>query len=147
MIIEILSAFFSVYVFTMLLEVPRCYKIHSAVAGAVCWYVYLLMRDRGSSPMAATFYSMLVVALISHILARYLKASMTVFLVSGFLPVVPGTAIYRCVYYLLLNDTELSTHYLIETVQIAGAIAMAVFIMDSVFRLVQVYHENRKAIS
>jgi hypothetical protein len=33
------------------------------------------------------------------------------------------------------NDPVLSSHYLVETLQVSGAIAMAIFIMDSLFRL------------
>ena len=118
MIIQILSVFAVVAVFSFLLEVPR----------------HLL---------EAAFLSSLMVPLFSHILARIKKAPVTVFLVSGILPAVPGTSIYRCVYYLIQDATDLSILYLIETLQIAGAIAMAIFIMDSFFRLFLTYQSRR----
>lgn len=63
---------------------------------------------------------------------------------AGILPLVPGAQIYRCVFNLIQNDFDVSNFYLIEALQIAGAIAMAVFIMDSIFKLVQAYSENRR---
>ena len=43
---------------------------------------------------------------------------------------------YNSVYYVIRNSMEESMYYLVETLQIAGAIALAVFLMDSVFKLV-----------
>ena len=144
MIIQIASAFFAVYMFTKLLDVPRQFAHYSAVIGAVGWWVYMLFHTDGNSPMMAAFMSTLVIALLSHMMARFKKAPVTVFLVAGILPLVPGAQIYRCVFNLIQNDFDLSNFYLIEALQVAGAIAMAVFIMDSIFRLVQAYVENRR---
>lgn len=143
MIAQIIGAFFAVYMFSTLLDVPKQFAPYSAAIGMIGWIVYLLIKNNGNSSLIAIFLSTLMVALLSHMLARFRRAPVTVFLVSGILPAVPGAQIYRCVYYLIQNDFSLSNHYLIETIQIAGAIAMAVFIMDSIFRLVQAYHINR----
>ena len=85
----------------------------------------------------AAFASTLVVACISHVFARLFKAPVTVFLVAGILPAVPGASIYRCVFYVIRSGSSLATFYFVETLQIAGAIAIAIFIMDSIFRLIQ----------
>ena len=134
MIIQILSVFAVVAVFSFLLEVPRHFVPYSALVGAAAWWVYLLITGHGGNSLEALF---------SHLLARIKKAPVTVFLVSGILPAVPGTSIYRCVYYLIQDATDLSILYLIETLQIAGAIAMAIFIMDSFFRLFLTYQSRR----
>lgn len=143
MIIQIISAFFSVYMFTMLLDIPKQFAHYSAAIGGVGWFVYMINHNAGKSPMMGAFFATLVIALLSHILARLKKAPVTVFLVAGILPLVPGAQIYRCVFYMIQNDFDLSNFYLIEALQVAGAIAMAAFIMDSIFRLVQVYLWNR----
>ena len=103
MIIQIISAYFVVFMFTMLLETPKKYIPYTATSGAVGWWVYLIVQNNGNSSMMAAFVSTLVVAVSSHILARLKKAPVTVFLVSGTLPAVPGAAIYRGVYYLIPN--------------------------------------------
>lgn len=144
MISQIIGAFFSVYMFSTLLDVPKKYAHYSAAIGAVGWYVYMVIQDEKNSSMLAAFLSTLVIALLSHLMARIKRAPVTVFLISGILPSVPGAAMYRSVAYLIQNDFSLSNHYLIETLQIAGAIAMAIFIMDSIFKLVQVYLESRQ---
>lgn len=105
MILQILSAFSAVLVFTMILEIPKKYMLYASASGAVGWWAYLMVQNSGHSSMLAAFLSTLVVAFLSHILARVKKAPVTVFLITGTLPAVPGAAIYRSVLYFLQNDS------------------------------------------
>ncbi len=137
MVVQTIGAFLAVISFSLILELP---KKHVALAGGIGgagWLVYLLVQAAAGSVIAAAFLSSLLVALSSHIFARIFKTPVTVFLVAGILPSVPGTSIYRSVSYVISNNPELSSHYLVETLQVSGAIAMAIFIMDSLFRLGQ----------
>lgn len=144
MIFQIVSAFLAVYFFTMLLEIPKRYAVYCSLAGGVNWWVYLIVMDKMSSSMMAAFFASLAVAILSQVFARIQKTPVTVFLVAGILPTVPGAAIYRSVYYFIRNNSNQCTYYLLQTLQIAGAIAMAIFITDSLFRMFQ-YYQNRKA--
>jgi len=39
------------------------------------------------------------------------------------------------VYYIIANDSAKRSYYLIQTLEIAGVIALAIFIMDTVFKV------------
>lgn len=132
--IQTLGAFLAVIAFSGILEAPKKYRIYYGLAGALCWFSYLVILAQTNSKIFAAFLSSLLVALFAHIAARRLKAPMTVFLIPGILPVVPGTSIYYSVYNIIQNDSQKYTYYLMETLQIAGSIALAVFLMDSFFR-------------
>ena len=82
----------------------------------------------------ASFLSALAIAFVSHVFARVFKAPVTVFLIAGILPTVPGAGMYRIVYYIIENDREMCGYYLLQTLEIAGMIALAIFIMDTIFR-------------
>lgn len=131
------AAFLAIFGFSIILDTPKKYLLYTGMAGGVCWFVYLISIQNGQSLIMAAFLSSLAASILSQILARLLKAPVTVFLVAGILPTVPGASIYRCVYFLIQGSTELSTFYLIETIQIAGAMALAIFIVDSLLRLIQ----------
>lgn len=137
MVVQTAGAFLAVISFSLILELPKKHVILAGSIGAAGWLVYLLVQAAADSVIAAAFLSSLLVALSSHIAARIFKAPVTVFLVAGILPSVPGASIYRSVSYVISNDPQLSSRYLVETLQVSGAIAMAVFIMDSLFRLGQ----------
>lgn len=134
MLIQTIGAFFAVVGFSAIIEAPKKFRFWSGTAGAVCWFVYLIVLHMSSSKIIAAFLSGFVVAGFAHVAARKLKAPMTVFLIPGILPLVPGTSIYYSVYNIIQNNSTESSYYLMETLQIAGAIALAVFLMDSFFR-------------
>lgn len=133
MVIRVVGAFLAVVCFSILLEMPIRQVIYAGFVGAVGWLVYLLAIPESS--VVAAFVSSLVIALLCHILARMFKMPVTVYFVAGILPSVPGASIYRTVLYLIQGRMSLSTYYLMETLQVAGAIAIAIFIMDSLFRI------------
>ena len=144
MIFQVLSAVLAVYFFTMLLEIPKRCAFYCSLVGGVNWWVYLLSMSVKDSSMTAAFFASLAVAFLSQVFARLQKTPVNVFLVAGILPTVPGAAVYRSVYYFIHNNSSMCTYYLLQTLQIAGAIAMAIFIIDSLFRVYQ-YYQNRKA--
>ena len=145
MIIQVFSAFWAVAMFSILTETPKKFLPYAAFSGGFAWWAYLVINNLTHSTLQAAFFSILAVAFLSHILARIMKAPVTVFLIAGILPSVPGAGIYRTVYYLIQGDQALSTHYLISTLHTAGAIALAIFITDSAVNLVHLYHEGSHA--
>lgn len=136
-LVQSISAFFAVLGFSLILDVPKKYLLWAGAAGGAGWMAYRIALTADMTLIAAAFFSSLTAAVLSHIFARSLKAPVTVFLVAGILPAVPGASIYRCVYYLIQEQTELSNFYLVQTLQISGAMAVAIFIVDSLFRLAQ----------
>ncbi|WP_099469570.1 threonine/serine exporter family protein [Konateibacter massiliensis] len=136
-IIQTLGAFFAVVGFCGIMEAPKKFRFWSGAAGSICWFIYLTVLRLNDSKLISAFLSSLAVAFFAHMAARRLKAPMTVFLIPGILPLVPGGSIYYSVYYLIQNNSVQATYYLMETLQIAGAIALAVFLMDSFFRHVR----------
>lgn len=137
MVIRVIGAFLAVVSFSILLDLPFKQVMYAGCVGAVGWFSYLLVGEVSSSVLTAAFLSSMVVALVSHIFARVLKAPVTIYLVAGILPSVPGASIYRTVFYVIQGVTSLSSYYFVETLQVAGAIALAIFIMDSLFRVGQ----------
>lgn len=135
MLVQTAGAFLAVASFSMILELPRRFMAWYGTAGAVCWLVYLVFRDASGSKILGAFVASLAVAVFGHVLARILKAPVTVFLIPGILPLVPGASIYNSVYYMIQDSRAQATYYLVETLQFAGAIAMAVFLIDSMFHL------------
>lgn len=135
--IQIAGAFLAVAGFCLVLEVPRKLLMHTAFVGAVGWMAYLLAAEFGCTSYIASFWAAAVVSVLSHIDARRLKAPVTVFLIGGILPMVPGAGMYRTAYSIIAEDAEQAYLHLQETLLIAGAIAVAIFITDSIARLIK----------
>ena len=136
-IYKVIGAFIAIFMFAIMLETPRKYIIYAGFVGAIGWLVYLMVMEERPNEILATFLSALAIAFVSQIFARVFKIPVTVFLVAGILPTVPGAGMYRIVYYFIQNDMNMAAYYLALTLELAGAIAIGIFLVDAIFRMFQ----------
>lgn len=117
--------------FSLLFEMQPKLMPVCALCGAISWAVYLIADHVGASGIWATFYATLAVDLFSHINARALKTPVIIFLVAGLLPLVPGISIYKAVYAIMYGEGG-AGETLLGAILCVGAIALAIFLMDTV---------------
>lgn len=134
MLIQGISAFFATAAFSILFYLPKKYLIHAGVTGSFGWFIYLISLELLSDKILSTLTATLIVALLSHLLARVYKTPVTMFLIPGVIPFVPGAGMYQIVRSIVDGNTGITTYYFFETLQIAGAIALGIFIIDTFFR-------------
>lgn len=136
MILKVIGVFLAIVAYSVIIETPKKFLWLSGLVSAVGGAVYVICDDAFHIDMVlASFWSALAIALVSHIFARVFRAPVTLFLVAGILPTVPGAGMYRTVYYLIRGDADMSNYFLSQTLEIAGVIALAIFLMDSVSRI------------
>lgn len=135
LLLVIAGGFAAITGFAILIETPKKYVLQAGVAGAAGSGVYYFCVQRDLDAVLASFFSALVISLLAHTFARIFKAPVTVFLIAGILPTVPGAGMYRTVYYIIAGQRERSSYYLMQTIEIAGVIALAIFIVDALFRI------------
>jgi uncharacterized membrane protein YjjB (DUF3815 family) len=104
------------------------------MTGSFGWFIYLIMMEFYDDKVLANFIATLIVALTSHILARIYKTPVTMFLIPGVIPLVPGAGMYQIVQSMVDNSVDRTAYYFFETMQMAGAIALGIFIIDTFFR-------------
>ena len=137
MVIKVVGAFIAIYAFAIILETPKKYLWCAGTVSAVGWFVYLLSQNLGINDVMATFLSATSIAVVSHTYARVFRAPVTVFLVAGILPTVPGAGMYRSAASFIAGDSGMAAQHLINTLGLAGAIALGIFLVDGIFRLFQ----------
>lgn len=142
MMLQVISSIIAVYFSSIVFEAPKRLIKYTAFIGGIGWLVYLLFLDRAGMEMA-TYYSSLTVATLSHLAARTFKAPVTVFFIPGFFPLVPGAGMYRTAYAFLIGDTVKAHAYLSSTIAVAGMIALAIFTVDSIFRMKFLWRRNK----
>lgn len=137
MIIKVIGAFIAIFGFAILLDTPKKYLWCAGSAGAIGWFVYLFSQLFGANDVMATFLSAMMISFVSNVYARVFRAPVTVFLVAGILPTVPGAGMYRIAKSVIAADSGMAAQHLIATLELAGAIALGIFIVDGVFRVFQ----------
>lgn len=130
---QLISVFIGIIGFAILLEVQKKHLIYCGIAGTIGWAVFLMGQQ--FLPVGSVFFSSFCIALLSQIFARRLHCPVTVFLIPGIYPSVPGAGIYRTVYYLIMGNSALSSHYFLETLTTAGMIALGIFIVDILWKM------------
>ena len=75
---------------------------------------------------AASLLAVIPLTLLARILAMTLRTPVTVFLLTGIFPLVPGAGIYYSAYYFIQGDNALALANGISTFKIAVALAVGI---------------------
>ena len=117
--------------FAILFACPRRSLPYCALVGAVGWFVYELLTMFGLDSAAASLLAVIPLTLLTRIFALMLKTPVTVFLLSGIFPLVPGAGIYYTAYYFIQGNNALAFSNGISTFKIAVALAVGISLVLS----------------
>lgn len=104
------------------------------LGGSISWIVYNLMSFSGAD-LLQYFIATMAVSIYSEILARKYKAPVTMFLIIGLLPLVPGAGIYYTMEYCVAGNQIQFYSSLVHTLAIAGSLALGIVLVSSLFRI------------
>lgn len=141
--IQFCVAFFATGAFAVLFNVPRNQWTFAGLTGGIGWIFYKVFYHSLGAAIA-TFVAVLIITLLSRIFAVIRKAPVTVFLVSGIFPLVPGVGIYYASYYFIMEDFSLAGRYGMETLQAAIAITLGIMCILSLPQKCFSFFQQRK---
>lgn len=136
-LLQLIGAFFGTFGFCVLLNIPKKLWVYSSMVGTAAWGVYLAAGSFTDEAVTVNFLAALTAAVLSQILARFFRAPVTLFLIPGILPMVPGAGMYEIAYNAVQGDQAQVNYYIMQTLQIAGAIAVGIFLADIVQRVIR----------
>jgi uncharacterized membrane protein YjjB (DUF3815 family) len=131
MIIQVSVAFFATLSFSILFHVPKQQYLYCGFTGAAGWLCYLLVNSYSHSVVWASFIAAVALTLVSRIFAVFRKMPVTVFLICGIFPLVPGAGIYYTAYHIIMNENSMALIKGMETIKIAVAIALGIVLVLS----------------
>ena len=111
--------------FAILYNVHRKFYLCAAFTGMAGWFCYYLIVPFTDTAVA-TFFGAVGVVLVSRIFAVWKKCPITVFLISGIFPLVPGAGVYYTMYYLVSNELTLAAIKGLESLKIAFGIVLGI---------------------
>ena len=112
--------------FAILFACPRRLLPYCALVGGVGWLVYELAVLLGADSTTASLLAVIPLTLLARIFAVALKTPVTIFLLTGIFPLVPGAGIYYTAYYFIQGSNELALANGISTFKIAVALAVGI---------------------
>ena len=139
MMMDILShvvcSFFGTVGFAILFNIPSKYYLSGGLTGAAGWMMYMLLTAgfEVSSAMA-TFWGTFVVVLISRMLTVRLRCPITIFLIAGIIPLVPGASVYFMAYHLMTGELSMAVADGMTAVKLAFAIVLGIVFVVAIPR-------------
>ena len=130
MVVQLVSAFIGTMAFAVLFGVPRKYYLDSGFCGMVGWLLYLiLVRYTGLSVPIVVFFDSALVAFTAMVQAIVRKCPITVYLICGIFPLVPGAGIFWTTYNLVSEQLGAALHSGITALKVTVAIAFGIILV------------------
>ena len=126
-LLHIFGFFVGTVAFAVLFNVPKRFYLCCGLTGTAGWMIYLtLTAGYDLSPALASFFGTLAVVLISRILTVRMKCPITIFLISGIIPLVPGAGIYWAAYYMVTDQLTEAADAGFAAVKAVAAIVLGI---------------------
>ena len=122
--------------FCILFNVHGRGMVLCVAGGVAAWMLYLLWRARGFDVYAANLFAAVFAALYAEVMARLRKCPATPYLVIATLPMLPGAGVYYTMSLGLDGEMMTAVGKGLETVGIAGSLAVGILLVSTVFRLI-----------
>ena len=139
--VQMVAAWVGTAAFAVLFGVPRRYYVLCGMCGLVGWIVFMVFtRYAAWSPAGATCVATIAVALVSRICAVWKRCPITVFLICGIFPLVPGAGIYWTSYYLIAGQLRMALTSGLTAIKLTIAIILGIVVAtDVVFKLIRLW--------
>lgn len=111
--------------FSALFSVPKRYQLLCGLTGGAGWLAYsLLMHITGE--YASVLIATMIVILLSRLAAVYEKCPVTIFMITGLFPLIPGAGIFWTTYYIVTEQLSLALSTGYDAVKTAAAIVLGI---------------------
>lgn len=131
--------------FSYYFNCPRRSMPYTTLLGGMSWTIYSIMLNNNFSYIVSASSSAFIVAMFSEYLARKLKIPATIFLLPAIVPLVPGAGMYYTMYNLIEQNYVVFEEKAIETLFMAGSLAVGVVASSSIFKVISYYrYKNNK---
>ena len=139
MMVDILShvvcSFLGTIGFAILFNIPSKYYLSAGLTGVAGWMMYMLLTAGFSvSSAMATFWGTCVVVLISRMLTVRMRCPITIFLIAGIIPLVPGASVYFTAYHLMTGELSAAVSDGMNAVKLAFAIVLGIVFVVAIPR-------------
>lgn len=116
--------------FGILFNAPRNALIQCGTVGMLGWILYYSLVQQGMDVVPATTFAAMLVAILSHLCARFFQKPIIVFTVSGIIPLVPGGIAYNAMRHFVENDYNTAIQLSTQVMLLAGGIAIGLMFSE-----------------
>ncbi len=126
MIIQFLASLVATLSFAVLFSAEKKQLFFCGLTGAIGWIVYIICLQNHTDNAISNLIATLALTMIARVLSAVRRTPVTVFLLTGIFPLVPGAGIYYTSYYFIMGDMSQFSQYGISTIKVAGSIVLGI---------------------
>lgn len=126
MMIQFIVCFFATLSFAVLFSAPKRQLAFCGLTGAIGWIVYLIITEQNGGIALANICASFTLTLASRTFAAIERHPVTVYLLAGIFPLVPGAGIYYTSYYFIMHEMDNFAKYGAQTLIVAGSIVFGI---------------------
>ena len=130
MFVQLLAAYVGTVAFAVLFGVPRKYYLGSGLCGMLGWLLYLILMNYTELSVAnVVFFATVLVTFTAMVLAIVRKCPITVYLICGIFPLVPGAGIFWTTYNVVSEQLGAALHTGVTALKVTVAIAFGIILV------------------
>ncbi|MEE1078763.1 MAG: threonine/serine exporter family protein [Agathobacter sp.] len=118
--------------FAILFQAPKKELPFCGFTGALGWIIYYILTKNGVGIVFSSAISSFVLAIFARCFAVLRKKPVTLYLLPGIFPLVPGAGIYYTAYYVFTGENTMASSKGIETFELAGAIVIGIIFASAI---------------
>ena len=122
-LIQLAAAGFGSLGFALLFNLRGERLVWASLGGVISWGIYLLVMMVWPSEAGSYLLAAFVLTVYAEIMARQQHSPVTVYLVAGTIPLIPGAGLYRTMSYAVSGDWQTAMTTGIHTLVLAAAIS------------------------
>lgn len=135
-LLQLLTACIGALGFALLYNTRGVNALLAAVGGFLGWAAFLgAGRLWGPNDYIGGFAASVMLTVYAECMARIRKTPVTVFLVSGAIPLVPGASLYRAMKYLTAGNGQMFREQSAYALLFAASMSTGIMVTTIVFRL------------
>ncbi|MFS8630117.1 MAG: threonine/serine exporter family protein [Bacillales bacterium] len=124
--------------FVVIFNAQKSSLLPGGVTGMASWLIYFMMAvEDDYDPVAASAVASFFVAVISQLFSRRYKTPVTVFIIAGIIPLVPGGLAYDAMRNFVENDYYTGVALAAKTLLISGAIAFGLVFSEVINQMIR----------
>ena len=143
-VIQIVCALLGSFGFSLLFNRKKDKIFLASLGGGLTWILYLLLFSNGQNSFTSYFWASVFATLYAEIMARILKAPVTIFVIPAVVPLIPGGSLYYAMECLMQKNIGMAREKAAQTAMIALAIAFGITGVIIVLDIISLFVRRQK---
>ncbi|MBQ4036628.1 MAG: threonine/serine exporter family protein [Clostridia bacterium] len=136
-VLQLLYATLGSLGFALLFNMPTRHLLPASLGGLLTWGTYLLSAHLGAGLFLANFFAAVIGQLWAEIMARTMKTPATLYYITAFIPLIPGSSLYHTMESAVGGNWTGLRSYGVQTLLVTLGIAAGITLIGGILYFIR----------